>query len=384
MALKRWRWVWAPVLAAGILAVLLLPGGQLSQAGLMFWFLPQQLEYYPRWSFRSDVQTALRVQRERLVLAQRADSIVAAARGPRALRAWGAAVTVVYETPILADTARLWLQAALAELARYPGGASSGGRMVVALYSNPARAHSRDYANTNWSTRRLLPDPLGAACIVEVNLVPRESRQGMMRRPPQRPAGPFLGWCGLFQRFGSPGPAIARWIGLGRWRGNGSVDAGWSSLVADAGRPIPRREIYRPDLSESYQWAWYWGTPWVQLACLRGTRSLCERNAKISGSQDYWWFFEFRGSELVAFLLAGGTPAQFAAFWRSPLGVADALRQAYGRTAGQLAYEAFSHWHYASPGGPRAEPRLLLAGLFWAGAALALALVAGRRWKTEI
>jgi hypothetical protein len=157
------------------------------------------------------------------------------------------------------------------------------------------------------------------------------------------------------------------------------------ATVADARRPVPRFEIERPELWGSRPWEWYYGTPWVAIGCLDGSWALCERNVRIRPGVSYWWSsMDAQAAQLVAFLLANGTSAQFAAFWRSPLGVGDALRQAYGRPAGQLAYESFSHWYSTKPGGPRAGPRLLLAGLFWAGAALALALVAGRRWKTEI
>jgi hypothetical protein len=157
------------------------------------------------------------------------------------------------------------------------------------------------------------------------------------------------------------------------------------ATLAEAARPVQRIEMQRPDLSNRQAWEWYWSTPWVAIGCLDGSWLLCERNVRIRPGGSYWWWYaDPRLAQLVAFLIANGSPAQFAAFWRSRLSVGDALRQVYGRPAGQLAHDAFDHWYGARPGGPRAGPRLMLAGLFWAAAALALALVAGRRWTTEI
>ncbi len=385
MALSHWRLLWGSVLAAVVLALLLLPGGQLSQAGVLTWISGSYGWYESPRPFRNDVEMAVRVQRGRLREAERADSVLAISRGPRALRTREGGLTVVYETPLTAGDARAWLQAAATELGRYPSPGSTGMPVVIALYSNPVRTRSREFGWYSGSGHRLLPDSGRAACVVEVVLVPFRVAGGKLRQPAQRPERPFLGLCGLYQRFGAPGYAIARWLRYAGGMGFRGGDESWNSALADARRPVPRSETVRPNLAGFREWPWYWGTPWVSIGCLRGSLSLCERNARISGRPDDWeQYADSHGAQLAGFLLATGTPAQFAAFWRSSLPVSEALRRAYGRPAGQLAYEAFSHWYYAAPGGPRAEPRLLLAGLFWAGAAGALALVIGRRWTTEI
>lgn len=385
MALSRWRLLGGSVIAAVILALLLLPGGPLSQAGVLSWlFLPYGWYSSPR-PFRDDVQMALRVQRARLRDAERADSVVGATHGPRALHTPDGGLTVVYETPLTASDAHVWLQAAATELDRYPTPGSGGMPVVIALYSNPTRSKSREFGFYAWPSHRLLPDSGRAACVVEVDLVPFRPPGGKLHQPRRLPERPFLGLCGLYQRFGAPGYSIARWIGYAGVMGFRGGDGSWNDALAEARRPVLRSETVRPNLAGFREWPWYWGTPWVSIGCLRGTLSLCERNARISGRPGEWeQYANPHGAQLTAYLLATGTPVQFAAFWRSPLPVNEALRRAYGRPAGQLAYEAFSHWHYAAPGGPRAEPRLLLAGLFWASAAAALALVAGRRWRTEI
>jgi hypothetical protein len=262
-----------------------------------------------------------------------------------------------------------------------------GAPLVIALYGNPARARTTEFATSAWWTRRLLPDSLHAACIVEVNLVSGQFGRRHARPTPQRA---FLGLCGLARQFGAPGPEIARWITAGGFRGDVSDDptwgVNWSTVLAEAGDTVPRLPVAQPEFSWGQAgWQWYWGVPWVPIGCLHGAASLCERNAHIRGSAGIWWGGrDPRAMELVARLVRTGTPAQFAAFWRSPLAVSDALRRAYLRPAGALAHDAFTHWYFAAPGGPRAGPRLVLAGAIWAAAALALALVAGRRRTTEI
>ena len=385
MALSRWRWIWGPALAVVLLAVLLLPGSGAPASGGILQFLQGNEMSYPPASFRNDVQAAVRTQHGRLRSLQRADSIVAALRGPRVLRGRVANVALVYETPLTSTDARAWLDAAETELSQYPSPSQAGSPLVVALFSNPARARTPEFENYRWWIRRRLPDALQTTCTVEVNLVP-------WGRAPQRspratkPLRAFLGLCGVARTFGPPGPKVARWMEVDPgFLGDGGDAPAWNTALAEAAVTVPRHLVARPEIIVGQAgWQWYWGAPWVPIGCLHGAPSLCERNAHIRGSAGIWWGYAVpRTSQVVAYLLTTGTPAQFEAFWRSPLPVGDALERAYGRPAGQMAYEAFSHWYYASPGGPRAEPRPLLAGLFWAAAALALALVAGRRWTTE-
>jgi len=382
VALRRSGWIWGPAAAAVLVAVLLLPaGGETGRSFLSF--LQGSVGSEHNETYRDDVKRALDVQRARLRDAERADSLLAAVGGPRALHSRDR-VTVVYETPLTVAAAGAWMTAAEGELGRYPAAAGPGGSLVIALYSNPARARSREFGLWYWMARRLPPDFLRSSCIVEVNLVPHGPRDRSRAASP-RSIGPFLGLCGLYQRFGEPGSEITQWMIRRGWRTYGLADGGWMAKLSEAGRAVPRIEIQRPDLSNDRPWEWYWGTPWVAIGCLDGSWSLCERNVRIRPGDYYWWWYsDSHQSQLLAFLLASGTPAQFAAFWRSPLGVGDALRQAYGRPAGQLAHDALNHWYSTAPGGPRAGPRLMLAGAFWAAAALALALVAGRRWTTEI
>jgi hypothetical protein len=387
VALSRWRWIWGPALAIVLLAVLLLPGrGALASGGILQLLQGDREMSFPPGSFRNDVQGALRTQHARLRSLQRADSIVAALRGPRVLRGRAPNVALVYETPLTSADARAWLDAAEKELAQYRSPSPAGSPLVVALYSNPARARTPEFKNYFWRIRRRLSDSLQTTCTVEVNLVP----WGRAPRRSQRAAKPlraFLGLCGLARTFGPPGAQVARWMGVGTsFLGDFGDAPAWNTALAEAAVTVPRRQVERPEVTVGQAgWQWFWGTPWVPIGCLHGAPSLCERNAHLRGGAGVWWgYADPRTTQVVAHLLRTGTPAQFAAFWRSPLPVGDALERAYGRPAGQLAYEAFSHWYYAAPGGPRAEPRPLLAGLFWAVAALALALVAGRRRTTEI
>jgi len=392
VALRRWGWLWGPVLAAGVVTAVLLPPRQPAAHGLM-----QALGLVePEWigrrgsQFEFDVRDAVSRQRERVRDGRLADSVIAAARGARALRSPDGVVTVVYESPLKADSARIWLRAAISELSLYPTTGSLGLPVVVALMSSPARLRGHGDPNLwYWSSQELLDvAPSRGACVVTLDLVyPKYSRPSELvgHDASGGPSGRFLDLCALFARFGRPGPAGA-WTGALRrsywWYGGPQL----ARRMREAQRTIHREEVGSGDPRSS----WAGEASWLQIGCLRGASALCARSVGLAGPgwpPLYYFYYSqhFQRTQVVARLLTTGTPAQFAAFWRSPALPAQSLEAAYGRPAGELARAAFSHWYAeVPPGGPRAGPRLLLAGVLWAAAALALALVAGRRWTTEI
>lgn len=387
MALKRWRWIWGPALAAAAVAVLILPPALPVEKGLLSFF---GLAYSP-WSYppgaahRAAIRMAVEGQRRRLRESVLADSVLAAARGSRTLRSADGAVTVVYEPPLKSDSALAWLRAAVAELDLYPKWQGRGVPIVVALLSNPRRqSDPRDQyleSSVLWLSRWATRD---RACIVTLNLV----RRGRPWRPRfslvvQGPSGTrigrFLDLCALEGRFGSPGAGVAQlvdWSPNWYWR----IDLLTTRLYE------ARRDVRKEDVQRAWQYSfWYGQVSWVVVGCLDGSDELCARSAGLSAvgrppAAEYY----FDRRLVLSHLLANGTADQFAAFWRSPLAPGNALEQAYHRPPGHLAYDAFRHWYSVPQSAPRAEPRLILAGFFWAGAALALALVAGRRWKTDI
>jgi len=150
-----------------------------------------------------------------------------------------------------------------------------------------------------------------------------------------------------------------------------------------------RRALKRDTVASVWWYSTFWrgSVQWAPIACLRGGGETCARVAGLEPvSADYfWWDSRLTRGQLLAWLLAIGTPAQFAAFWRSPLPPAQAVQAAYGQPAGRVAMEAFRHWSSPpEPGGPRAGSRVVLAGIGWTALALAIALVVGRRWQTEL
>jgi hypothetical protein len=392
VALKRWRWLWGPALAALGLAVLLLPPSLPSQEGLLAAFGLVEPEWYgePGRQFEYDVRAAIRRQKDLVRSGRLADSVVAAARGARALRSANGMVTVVYEPPLTADSARVWLRAAVSELSLYPATGGRGLSVIVALISNQVRLHGSDDANRwYWSSEELIDvAPSRGACVVTINLLdPRYSRAAefMGHDASGGPSGRFVDLCALFARFGRPGPA-GEWVRatMRRYWYAGNLLA---RRLLEARRAIPRQRIESGENEPRPLWAA--GVSWLEIGCNHGVPVLCARVAGLAGPRQprfYDYYAQpYLRTHIVAYLLASGSPEQFASFWRSNLPPARSLEAAYGRPAGEIARSAFSHWHAdAPPGGPRAGARLLLAGLFWAGTALALALVAGRRWKTEI
>ncbi len=384
MALKRARWAWGPVLAAVAISVLLLPPGLPPERGLLsalgLSYVPWI--YGPKEAHRAALRDAVAVQQRRLREIRLADSIISQARGGRAVRSADGAVTVIYEPPVTADSARVWLRAALGELQLYPGTRARGMPLIVALASNPRRQRDAIGFSATRGTR-LSSEATGApACIVTVDLVvrPLQVRGSalIIRGPSGAPVGRFLDWCALESRFGQPGPAASR---MAAWGPNWY----WRNDVLTVRLFEARRTVRREDVVRWQYSFWYGEVPWVTLGCLGGATDQCARLAGLGPAGPARGEGYFLGPRmLLASLLADGSAEQFAAFWRSSLPAEEALRSAYARDPGQLVYAAVNHWYSASPADHGAATRVVLAGIFWAGAALALALFAGRRWTTQI
>jgi hypothetical protein len=388
VALMRWRWVLGPVLAALVLAVLALPPQVPVGEGLLgSVFGTENSGWSPHDPARAAVRGAVRTQRRRLSEQMLVDSITRVARGAGALRSGDGAITVVYAPPLTRDSAAGWLEAAAGELALYPRSDTDGLPIVVALSLGPARGRDA-------SLRLLLERPVltlreessSAACVVILNLARARAvwyaRELVAHDAARRPLGRFLDTCALYGRFGRPGPAISAWADRGpAWY--------WGGYDRLSRRMQEARRAMKPDTVEAdwtYSTYWQGAVQWAPIACLRGGTTTCARIAGLAGypSRGLWWPYTLTRGQMLAWMLATGTPQQFAAFWRSPLPPAQAIEAAYGQPAGTLALAAFRHWASPpKPGGPLASSRVVLAGIGWAALALALALVAGRRWKTE-
>ena len=385
MALKRWRWVWGPALAAALVALLALPPRSPSESSLLV-----AIGMFGDWTYvgarqpqRDAVQGAVATLRRRLRDGELVDSLVRAARGTRALRSSDGRVTVVYETPLTRDSARVWLAAAQGELALYPAAGGKGLPVLVALASDPARWRrmpSPEYWGWFGVQHLVSAAESRGVCAVTIDLHVRftDASQLVGRSAAGQPVGRFLDVCALYAGFGLPG-AAAQWAtgGTGPW---------WyyrypvSTALQEARRPVRRGTVV---YEQAGSVPWSGVIRWVDVGCLHGSDTLCARWARFGGSEPPWFYRYgqyFSRAQVVGYLLTHGTPAQFAAFWHSSQPAAAALAAAYGKPTGQLVRSAFAHWFdIPEAGGPRVGGRALLAGLFWAGLALAVAVTAARR-----
>jgi len=392
MALKRWRWIGGPVLAALLVAIALLPPRVPTGTNLLFGLIRSNPYWYQtgneRTQFGIDLQSAQWTQKAQLRRAVLAASILAATRGPRALKSEDGLITLVYEAPLTVDSARTWLNAAARELALYPTGPAKGQRLAVALLSSPKRVRPGE-ASYEWGIRQLTEQETSTgACIVTVNLLPGQSagRSAIGHDLAGKAVSRVLGACALYARFGVPGAGVSQWALAGL------SNSWWDPLTAQLQEA--RRRVRRNELPRSVDWGnsgWYGEVQWVEIGCLRGAAGLCLRTAGLGrGTESRFFYFNYYPyssgprSKLIAYLLATRSPAQFAAFWRAPQPAAEALASAYGEPADKLAMSAFEHWYAApAPGGLWGNARDQLAGFVWAALALGLAVVAGRRWTIE-
>lgn len=388
MALKRWGWLWGPVVAALVLAIGLLPPTIPSGEGLLAAFgQPEYGRVYRPGVFREAVDRAVSVQRRRVQDAHFADSLVRAARAASALRSADGRVTLVYERPLTRDSALVWLRAASGELALYPRATTPGLPLVVALLTDSARGGSRPERDMIFPTRVMTSAAAAqGACVVAINLFSPRAKAAwwalVAHDAAGHPVGRFLDVCALYGRFGIPGAAVAKWADRGRnWLWGGYDELGMR--LQEAGRPV-RRDVLASLIE--YSTPWTGAVPWLPIGCLDGASRSCVRAAGLEARPDglIAFAYPFMLGQSVAFLLARGSPTQFAAFWRSTLPPAQALQAAFGEPAGSLTMSAYRHWFTAPvTGGPRVGARVALAGIGWAAIALALALVAGQRRRSE-
>ncbi len=389
MALRHWLRIGGPAVAAALVAIALLPPRVPTRAtGTFGAFFGPGYVAAPvpgRSQFVSDVRFAQRRQREQVRNALVADSIVRVARGPRALRSKDGLITVVYERPLGADSARSWLDAATRELALYPDGAGPHVPVVVALISDTVRERPGEGAAYLPGVREFvdLAATLGT-CVVTVNLMPRfRWGAGLVAHDAAgRPVSRALGTCALLARFGLPGSGTA---GLVASRPVSSWSDPLTLQLQEARRRVLKLPIVRTPGDDA--WPFERTLRWAGVGCLRGDADLCLRSAYLGGlgPDDFYSYRLLGPTGLMAVLLASGTPAQFERFWRSSQPPVTALAAAYGKPAGELVMAMMRHWYTAPPGpAPLGGGRNLLAGLVWLVLALAVSLAAGRRWRAEI
>ena len=386
MALIRRWWLSLPVLVALVALVTLLPPRVPSADRVWFGLVyVAGAEVYGGASpspYRRDVQEAVRVQETAVEQAGLSDSVLAAAHGARALRSSDGAVTVVYEAPLSADSARFWLDAASRELALYPSPGTRGMPLVVALFANPTRAGGKRIAS--WTVRELVDQAeTSNACIVLVDLFNKpdwmRAASYVAHDASGRPVTRWLGACALYARFGSPGAMVGRWS-----VGDATFWYRWyplTSQLVDARRVVRRRQLQPTIGPDDLPW---WAARWLAVGCVRGAAQACLRATGLDtwGQLPYSAFMTIPPERVLAFLLASSTPQQFAALWRSPLKPDAALANAYQTPAATLVRDALRHWYEVPPaGGPHLDATAAVTGAGWAVLALLLALLAGRRWR---
>jgi hypothetical protein len=382
MAVKRsWLITGAAMALAAVLT--LPPRPAPEEAGLfsmLTWFW-RGLPVYGRTRHRWELESARGTLRQRVEQLARNDSILGLVRAGRGVRSADGAITVLYERPLSADSARRWLAALEAEATLYPRGTGRGGRAVVALYSDPSRLRARQGAVPRlWGRRQWYAGPPEApVCIVEANLAapPRGwwSRTSLMARDSAGPSARVLNVCALVVRLGPPGRSVGDWVNAAvpdqNWRGSAL-----SGLVASARAGL-----------EPLPWA---GASFPERACLRGSAFHCEwltglhrmpnETRRWLGGDPLTWSYRQR---FLVHLLTKRGPERFAALWSSPAPIGEALHQAYGRPAGELVADWMKASNPPAAAGPGVGSRAVLASAGWALALLAGALLASLRWRSD-
>lgn len=385
MNLRRMRWALLPLLAAAALAVLVLPPRPLPQRFVLgsyllgFWTEDRSPDVE-----RMHLRT-LRVARERLrgeiLVRAHGAADVRASREARALRSTHQPLVVVRDADVPDTTARRWLASAERELGFIPRASGTGVPVILALHTKHPQTDSGTVATFGPVVRYQYADRSDSACIVEVVFARRLEADRGRFDVPNGLKGDILGRCGLYARYGFPGPGVGRWAGLpSRWV------ARWTWFGA-AGLFAPRRTP--PDTV-----AWrsrYGGVPWRVLTCLRGTPANCTRVTGLASPALLeladLYFEGFYGSDqlsppsVLAALITQRGPDRFARFWSSSLPADSALEAVYGQPAGAIVRQALGREFVPAPRGqPRRAAFAVSLGWLLVMAGIAMAL----SWRREM
>jgi|GEM_PF-5921777 len=391
MALKRVLWAAAPIGVAVALVIALLPPRPLPEKETaLTWALGYQIwsGYFDRGSQGArDVKAAVRHLKDEVFLARNADSLEALARhGASLVRSADGRITVLYERPLTADSARRVLRDAERELALYPAAEGPGTPVIVAIHSDTARMH--DVRLQGWIRRQYLHRGAGGTvCLSEILRQPR--RQNFSG---QRTAWP-LDRCAVYARFGTRHGGATRPLDL---FGEGSNRYWSANPVAER---LARARQQGPPKPAPWEWRPAWSPPvrsdeprgyqippvyWEVSACLAGSDASCLRASglgvrRVSAFYWSWWDQPVAATSLVVALLATGDGRRFERFWQSDLPDAQALEAVYGTPAASVVRGALMRQWVPVPHGPQVTARVLSAALGWMVVALGLAVVAGRR-----
>ncbi len=396
MALKSWHR--AALTAAGMALALavILPPRPYPEPGepLLGALYPVEYWWWGR-DYRNTLDVTVSDLQNRHRAAVMADSLFALTSGPRAVKSADGALTVLYEPPLSADSARVWLGMLERELALVPRGSGAGMPVVVALKSAPPKrnprgaegeAVARDGAARMdpWIAMRFVsPRAERPGCFVALRLglspgdivrlgeiVGRDARTGVSRTA-------VLDWCLIYARFGVPGARVERWAGsrvdVRRWWTSGE-NLSWALEAARKGR---QRDEQMSTLSPR-ELSDYWADP-LNSSCVRGSSVLCLKSVGLTADPTLrgysYWIAKVRRSLLAALMLKD--PARFEKFWRSAEPAAVALEKAYGRPAGEVVGE----WKRTIFKPPALGPRTpaLLSSLGWAVLAIGLSLLTAHR-----
>jgi hypothetical protein len=394
MALKKKTlWAAAPIgVALGLVLALLPPRPLPEKETALTWALGYQIwsGYFERGSQAGrDVQAAVRHLKDEVFLAERADSLEALARrGGSLVRSADGRITVLFERPLTADSARGVLADAERELALYPAAGGPGMPVIVAVHTDTAKLRNNDVRSLGWRRRQYLHQSAsGPVCLSEINrLLGRQSNSG------RRTAWP-LDRCAVYARYGARHGGAARplaLLGAGTnryWSGNPVAER----LVRahQQGPPKPAPWEWRPTWSPPVPSAEPRGYPtppvyWEESACLAGSDAACLAASRLgerrlSGFYWWWWDQPAGNTSLVVALLAAGDGRRFERFWQSDLPDAQALEAVYGTPAAKVVRGALMRQWVPAPHGPQITSRVISAALGWIVVALGLAVVAGKR-----
>lgn len=311
-------------------------------------------------------QRRLRERIKDLVLA---DSIRRALSGPRVIASADRSIVVLYDGHVDPDTARFLLQMAVAELERIPGTGTLGRAVLVVGGRTYQQLSELPEEQREFGMRHVVSaTAAGPECYTTVNYRV-QMRASVFSADERGRFGATLSTCALVVRFGMPSPAMLR---LTEWAFDRHRQSWRSSNLAAA-------------MSEARSSARTESWSIQEDACGKGIEESCA--AMLGFGNQYTFQWDYRPAllyrALIGSLLVRQDPSSFARLWRSRSSFEQALAEAYGRPAGQVAADWARTYFEPREGGPTFPRGTIPVSLGWMALALVAAgLVAGKRQVT--
>lgn len=380
MEMTNRRWAALVVLSCAALAALKLPPNE--RAHWLDW--EQRARSVNQSTIAANLNRRLQDLDETATLIARRDSLLAAAR-TNASRVTPLVVT----SAKVSEGERRIIEKAVRDQQKAIGG---DGRSLLVSVARDTIGSTPKRLSYRTERQFILPAATDGESCITIVLIGRARRE-----PDSDDLAGILGPCAFYAAFGPPGPGVESW--LRRRLYDVALNAVWPARAdSNPGLMVPRKATRKEELE---QWLDF-GRSYRLLdatGCSSGDQQLCARlvRAALKSRQSTvpdGLVLEYRdwgsitnlgpsGSVFLADLLAEQGREKFARFWRSPLEMEVAFKEAFGESTGDWTMRWMRYRYGVARRGPYIAPGSALLSILTSVGLVGLCAAMATRRQTE-